>query len=114
MRTPAEKEKIKEGISKKIEATKRSIESLKEQSKPVAPDSAIGRITRMDAIGQKSVAEANLRNAEETLIKLEEALVKIEDPDFGLCERCKQPIPIERILALPETKTCVHCVGRLF
>jgi hypothetical protein len=40
--------------------------SLEEQSKAVALDNAIGRITRMDAIQQKSLAEASqLRSHEE-------------------------------------------------
>jgi len=109
MRTPEEKAKIREEIEKRIAQTQQSIASLKEHVKPIAPDNAIGRITRMDAIQQKSVYEANLRTAEESLLKLEQALTSFEDPAFGLCAKCKNPIPFERILIIPETRLCVPC-----
>jgi len=104
-----EKNKIKKEIEKRINETKRSIKSLREQTKPVAPDRAIGRLTRMDAIQQKSMSESNLKTAEQALLSLEDALLKIEDPDFGLCIRCSKAIPLERILIVPESKCCVRC-----
>lgn len=82
MLSAEEKDKIREEILKKLELTKNSINGLREQSKPVAPDNAIGRITRMDAIQQKSVAEAALRTAEAVQFKLEDALSKIANPDL--------------------------------
>ncbi len=111
--SPEEKEKIRVEIKSRIEETRKSILSLQEQSKPVAPDRAIGRITRMDAIQQRSVSEANLRSAEEALFKLEEALGKVDNPSFGVCVRCGQRIPLERILIIPETRHCVPCLGQM-
>ena len=104
-----EKRKIRQEIEKRIAETKKSIKSLKEQAKPVAPDRAIGRLTRMDAIQQKNMSEANLRTAEQALLNLEEALIKLGEPDFGLCIRCKKRIPLGRILIVPESKCCVKC-----
>lgn len=109
---PEEKEKIQQEISKQIEETKKKIEILKEQSKPVAPDNAIGRITRMDAIQSKSLAEANLLKANTTLIRLREAQENYEQPGFGQCRICKKNIPIARILIVPECTLCVPCASR--
>lgn len=114
MLSPQDRQKIKTEIVTKLELVKSQIENLRELSKPVPPDNAIGRITRMDAIQQKSISERNLRMAEETLFKLEDALAAVDTPEFGLCMRCRQPIPAARLMALPESKTCVGCAGRLF
>jgi len=40
---------------------------------------------------------------------VERALRKIEDGTYGLCERCGQPIGIERLEALPYSTLCVSC-----
>ena len=47
----AEKEKLAGQIREKIETVKEDIVSYTELTQPVAPDDAIGRLTRMDAIG---------------------------------------------------------------
>ena len=102
---------IKERIDLEIEKTKKSIISYKENTKPIEPDCAIGRVSRMDAINNKSVAEAALRKAEEKLSKLEYVHTQLGKDDFGLCLRCKQAIPIARILAMPQSSYCVHCAN---
>ena len=104
-----EENRIRSEIEKRIDGTKKIIKSLREQVKPVAPDRAIGRITRMDAIQQKNMSESNLRTAEQALVNLEDALSKLAGPDFGLCIRCRKSIPLERILIVPESKCCVTC-----
>ena len=73
------------------------------------PDDAIGRITRMDAINNKSVTEASLRQAEEKLRNLKRVLSKVGTKEFGICIKCAKPIPEARILYRPESLTCVNC-----
>lgn len=104
-----DQEEIREIILDEIADLEGRIRDYREQAKPVSPDSAIGRITRMDAIGNRGMAESSLRNAEEKLYNLELALRKIGTPDFGVCARCGRPIAIERILYMPESVYCVSC-----
>ena len=85
------------------------IEELKELTKPIPPDVAIGRISRMDAINNKSVNEAALRASEIKLTKLEMALEKVDDAKFGTCLRCGQEIPEGRLMLMPESIKCVRC-----
>lgn len=85
------------------------IDQYKELTKPIAPENAIGRVSRMDAINNKSVNEAALRKAEAKLQNLRVAKSKLNDPDFGICIQCKQPIPVERILLMPQVVSCVRC-----
>ena len=107
------KEALKVSILERIVAAKEDIAAFEELSKPVAPDNAIGRLTRMEAINSKSINEAALYKAQEKLLKLERALENIEDPDFGLCRECEEPIPSARLMIMPETDLCVECAEDL-
>ncbi|MBW1833433.1 MAG: TraR/DksA C4-type zinc finger protein [Deltaproteobacteria bacterium] len=33
----------------------------------------------------------------------------IDDPDFGLCCECEEPIPFARLMIMPESDLCVKC-----
>jgi DnaK suppressor protein len=102
---------IKSKIIFEISKTEQLIIAYKEMSKPVAPDCAIGRVSRMDAINNNSVTLAALRKAEEKLSALNRVLDKIDTPEFGMCLKCKQVIPIERLLFRPQSILCVNCAG---
>ena len=104
-----ELEQIKNKITEEIEKTEKSVASYKEITKPIAPDCAIGRVSRMDAINNKSVAEAALRQAEEKLSKLKYVLTKVDEDGFGLCAKCGKPITLGRILLMPQSRHCVAC-----
>jgi len=100
---------IKSKIEAEIENTISKISEYTELTRPVEPENAIGRISRMDAINNKSVIEAALRKSKEKLEKLNFALSNIDDPDFGLCVNCHKAIPLGRILIMPQSRTCVGC-----
>jgi DnaK suppressor protein len=104
-----EVDEIRKKIEEEITKTESLILDYKEQSKPVTLDNSIGRISRMDAINNKSITESALRQAEAKLSKLHRAIGNIEKPGFGLCIKCHQPIPIGRILLMPESNKCVNC-----
>jgi DnaK suppressor protein len=102
-------DEIREKIDKEIKRTEEKIKDYSEMSKPVSPDDAIGRLSRMDAINNKSVAEAALHKAKEKLKKLGYAKTQIGKVGFGKCKRCGNPIPIGRIIIRPESLYCVSC-----
>lgn len=41
--------------------------------------------------------------------KVEDALQRIEKGQYGICDKCGQPIPNERLEAIPFTTMCVKC-----
>ena len=100
---------IKENIEEEIKKTLQSITNYQELTKPIAPENAIGRISRMDAINNKTVNEAALKKAEQKLINLKVALSNINDKDFGICFKCKNNIPLGRIMLMPQSRFCVNC-----
>jgi len=104
-----EQAEIKEKILKEIAKVEMRIGEYKDMSQPVAPDDAIGRISRMDAINNQSVTEASLRQAEEKLSSLKRVLSLVGTKDFGICIRCGNPIPAARIIFRPESLKCVNC-----
>lgn len=110
--TKADRDKLKEKIITETENLKVNIKALEIGSRPVRPDNAIGRLTRMEAINAKSINEANLNAAKVKMAKLERALNKLDDPDFGICAMCENPIPVGRIMLMPETTLCVRCADR--
>jgi RNA polymerase-binding transcription factor len=103
---------FKDKINAEISILQVKILDLKEITKPIPPENAIGRISRMDAINNRSVNEATLRTAENKLIKLEMALEKTKESQFGVCIRCGQKIPEGRLMIMPESTKCVNCAHR--
>ncbi len=110
--SPEEHLELKKKIADEIETCKQMIIKFSESAKPVAPDNAIGRLTRMEAINDRSISEASLQSAKSKLIKLEAALGKIDQLDFGICIRCGNPIPVGRIMFMPENVLCVPCAEK--
>jgi DnaK suppressor protein len=108
----SEKEALLAIIKEKVEQAIKEIEHLEEMTQPIAPENSLGRISRMDAINNKSVAEAALRSSRKKLNKLRLALAKIDEPGFGTCKLCKGPIPKARLMFMPESTRCVKCADR--
>jgi len=103
---------LKKKIVEEIEVQKHLIETFTTTSKPVAPDNAIGRLTRMEAISSQGISEVSLNASKAKLHKLEKALSKVDLPDFGICVRCANPIPEGRIMLMPENVLCVPCAEK--
>ena len=104
-----DKSAIRKRIDEELEQTALLIAKYRDLTKPISPENAIGRVSRMDAINNKSVNDAALRKAEAKHNNLLVAKGRIDDSDFGICVRCKQPIPVERILLMPQVISCVRC-----
>ncbi len=104
---------IKIKILSEIDKTSEALKKLEELTKPISPENAIGRVSRMDAINNRSINEAALEKTSQKLKHLKVALSKFNDTDFGLCRRCNQQIPVGRIILMPQTNLCVSCASGL-
>ena len=109
MLTQEEKIDIKERINKKMQDISERIDEYKELTKPIPPSEAIGRVSRMDAINNRSVNEAALRQLENQYKALEGALKRLGEDKFGRCMSCGEKIPIGRIIIMPSAIRCVRC-----
>jgi len=108
-----QKQELQYLIEDRMQQLKADIKAYAALVQPIAPDNAIGRLTRMEAINSKSINEAALAKARDELASLERAQTKLDDPDFGLCRECEEPIPPARLMILPETDLCVECAADL-
>lgn len=103
---------LKQKIEEEIALVKQNIERLKGAGGPVEPDRAIGRLTRMEAIQDQQMREASLNKAQQRLDQLKRTLQSLDNPEYGICRSCNQPIPLERLMLVPEAAICVPCSGR--
>jgi DnaK suppressor protein len=112
MLKPAEREELRSEIDRQIIEVKAEIKALTESASPVSPDNAIGRVSRMDAINNHAINEGSLGRLRERLEKLETAVTRVDQPTFGICVMCKQPIAAARLTYLPDSSLCVQCANR--
>ncbi len=107
--TEEEKNALRTNLETKITGATTKIAQMEEMTQPVSPENAIGRISRMDAINNKSVMEAALRNARAERDALAKALQSIDRADFGICQKCRSSIPMARMMAMPGSTFCATC-----
>ncbi|MEE9437926.1 MAG: TraR/DksA C4-type zinc finger protein [Saprospiraceae bacterium] len=110
--TEAQNTVLKNKIIALIEKSKLDIVDIEKMTQPISPENSIGRISRMDAINNKSVMEAALRSKKIKFTKLKLALTKIDDENFGDCSSCKNPIQSGRLMFMPESTLCIRCANR--
>ncbi|MEV4094683.1 TraR/DksA family transcriptional regulator [Streptosporangium saharense] len=61
---------------------------------------------------ERAHIQALIDQARNHLDNLEEALERLRHDRYGVCERCGNPIPVERLRARPVAATCVGCAKR--
>jgi DnaK suppressor protein len=110
--TEEEALEVKKAIDKKVEELKVLVENLREATKPMGLDNAVGRLSRMDYINNKTIDEASLRKAEGSLLALERWLSLYGTERFGKCSRCGTDINVNRLLFMPESSRCIRCAGK--
>ena len=58
------------------------------------------------------VARVLFITADAALEEINAALDRLDRGAYGTCERCHQPIPIERLEVLPTSRSCTPCQAR--
>jgi len=104
-----EKQHIQDKIKEDIILIQKQIKSLEEKVKPISPDCGLGRLTRLEAMGEQSVNNKILDESRIRLTRLKNALQRIDIPMFGICIECEESIGIGRMSIRPESMRCVTC-----
>lgn len=104
-----DKKALRIKIQESIDKLEYDLISMRDNVKPISPENSLGRVTRMDAINNKGVAEAAIATAKRRLDKLKMALRSIDNTGFGICARCKNPINEQRLMFMPESTYCIRC-----
>ena len=108
----SQKEQIKIKITQDISLLKEQIKVLEEKCQPISPDCSLGRLTRLEAMGEQHVNHTILDEDKLRLTRLTNALLRIDKELFGVCISCEEDIDIERMLIRPESVRCVSCLNK--
>ncbi len=111
--TQKEKDTLKIKIEEDILLTQEQIKDLEEKVKPIAPDCSLGRLTRLEAMGEQDVNNKILDESRIKLTRLKNALLRIDKSMFGICIECEEEIGFGRMSIRPESVRCVECAGNL-
>lgn len=82
--TPEEIAAERQRLQGEIDALEAQIAALKENTGPVAPDKALGRLSRLDEMNAKSVNQATLQKAQVRLRELKYQLATVGTPLAGM------------------------------
>ena len=112
--TPAQYEELRADLVALRRSLEEAVEAGESASGTVALDqSAVGRLSRMDAMQVQEMAKAAVRNHKRRLVQVANALRLAEDDEYGLCRACEDPIGYPRLKARPETPLCLRCQGEI-
>ena len=112
MMTPLTEQQLDElrtDLMKLQEEFKVLLEDTAKGTETVSLDQPIGRLSRMDAMQQQSMAQANTRIARQRLAQVGAALTRYDQDEYGLCVDCGEDIGFGRLKARPESPFCLEC-----
>jgi DnaK suppressor protein len=117
MNSPLSSTQIKD-LEKKLLALQQEAERSLQLDEPGAAileldQTAIGRLTRMDAMQGQAIVQATQEQHRLQLQRIAAALQAIKEGDYGRCEECGKTIPFERLSVNPEAHCCVSCQEKL-
>ena len=101
-------------LGRALAALRQSLQSQDEDSAewraPVELDQqSVGRLSRMDAMQQQAMSDAEARRRQTDLNRIEAALARIEEGEFGWCLECGEAIALKRLEVDPMATLCVGC-----
>ena len=86
-----------------------ALNASKDSANVVELDTAIGRLSRMDAMQNQQMALELRRRQENQLLRIKNALKRMDRGRYGQCGKCKLPIAEARLEISPDTVVCVRC-----
>lgn len=105
-----------EAARRRLAEKKHDLESMSAMSEearaPVTLDQqSVGRLSRMDAMQQQAMAEAQERVRKRDLVRIEMAERRLADGEYGWCIDCDELIPDKRLEIDPMAEKCVRCAS---
>lgn len=97
-----------------LEARRKELEAQSALSKEARDtveldQQSVGRLSRMDAMQQQEMAQAQERTRQRDLQRIELAFRRLKDGEYGYCVDCDNEIPEGRLKIDPMAERCVNC-----
>lgn len=107
--TPAQLESLRLELQQEAELLQRRIQRASAAG-PVALDqTAVGRLSRMDALQNQGLAAGAHERAQVELAQVIDAMARLDAGTYGVCHTCSRPIAYERLSVMPEARDCSSC-----
>ncbi len=107
--TPPQHEELRQTLDALGDELRHILEVSEDGTRPVDLDQPIGRLSRMDAMQQQSMARANRQTAQLRLKQVSAALQRFSKEEYGYCMECEEPIGYTRLKVRPEAALCIVC-----
>lgn len=95
--------------AKKAELEELSVLSAEARNTVELDQQSVGRLSRMDAMQQKAMAEAQERIRKRDLQRIDLAERRIKDGEYGYCADCGEEIADGRLAIDPMSERCIKC-----
>ena len=106
----AEREELRRDLEVLADELHAMLAGSTEAARPVELDQpAIGRVSRVDAIQQQKMLQANRSALSARAQRVQSALARLADDEYGECVGCGQEIGYKRLKARPESLYCIGC-----
>ncbi|MFN2376141.1 MAG: TraR/DksA family transcriptional regulator [Candidatus Binatia bacterium] len=100
----------RQALLDRLHETESAVAQGREAARPVELDqSAVGRISRGDALQSQAMSLAAQRRREQDLSRIRLALARIDDGSYGLCAVCGEEIAEGRLDYDPAAAACIAC-----
>jgi len=73
---------------------------------------SVGRLSRMDAMQQQAMAQAEERRRQAERARIKSALGRLDDGEWGWCVQCGEKIAEGRLRNDPSVALCVGCAAQ--
>lgn len=70
---------------------------------------AVGRLSRMDALQNQAMAQAQARRRQVERQRIHAALKRVDEDEYGFCTDCGEEIEPKRLVADPTIPRCLDC-----
>jgi len=112
--TPKQKQELRLVLqSNKTKLEQQLLDAESATGVVILDQSSVGRVSRVDAMQQQSMAVSTRAKAEASLRKILKALKRMEAEDFGYCGQCDEPIQFNRLKVQPQASHCLKCQDQL-
>ncbi len=101
---------FKKRLETRLAELTQGLEDGRGATAPLELDQArVGRVSRMDAMQQRAMAQAAARLAGAEEARIRKAMDRIRAGDYGYCTNCDEKIPEKRLDFDPSVLFCIGC-----
>jgi DnaK suppressor protein len=107
--TPSQLEELRGELTSDLARLERLVARARGEGAVMLDQTAVGRLSRMDALMNQGLAQASEARSETELALVKDALGRMDQGTYGRCLECESIVPYDRLMVMPETRTCARC-----